>query len=327
MSPSPQRCFVSRPDALRIEPAALEQALAEHAAGGVVWIDMTAPDPDAFQKLADRFALHPLAVSDVFNRDTRPKVEEYDGFLFVVGTAIFIGEASHEVRRTNVNLFLAPRLLLTAHLDPVPALDIVCSHAERSATRMARTADFLLYACLDAIVDDYVLLLDEVRARQDALEYSVFAPQRTSPRWESQLFASRKMLGQMQRLVSWQRHALDHLVFNELDLVPEVTRTHLRDVLDHAVRVDDELERQREILGDLMTAYFAKVSHRTNEVMKILTIVTTLMMPLSFITGIFGMNFEHIPGLRSPLGFWLAMGFMAAVFAAGIYIMRRLRVL
>jgi len=313
------RCFVDRNDGqgpVEVKQEEIPQALMSEA---LVWVDILAPTRDDTAWLQKTFGFHGLALSDVHNNDVRPKQETYEDVLFTVFRAINFNPGEDALDTINLNLFLTDRYVVSTHRKPLRAVRTLLERIEMDKAIFAKGTSFLYYMLLDAVVDRYLDILDIIEEKMDGLEDRVF--QDENGKIQQDIFDLKKRVSSMRRLIGPEREALTSLVHTPFPQIHTETRTHLRDVLDHVLRAQDMLESYRDLLSGLMDTYMTKLSNRMNEVMKLLSIIATVMLPLGFLTGLFGMNFDEIPFLHWQYGFWalvvvmvLLVGFMFWMF-------------
>ena len=283
----------------------------------VVWVNVEGiGHAEVLSQIAAIFDLHMLAMEDVVHVGQRAKVEPYEAELFIVAHM----PAEEPPRTEQVSLFLGRGYVLTVQERAGDVFESVRERIRKGRLRIRSSEpDYLAYALLDAIVDSYFPVLDRVADELEQLEEAVL----DSPDQGTvvEIHRIRRTLVALRRVVSPLREALNSLLRTESYLRPE-TALFLRDTYDHAIRIIDLLESQREMASDLMSTYLSAVSNRMNEVMKVLTIVATIFIPLGFIAGLYGMNFNpevsplNMPELNWYFGYPFAVGLMAAVAAA-----------
>ena len=325
-SPSVVRAIGYGPDEIReIESLDIRDLDALRAEWRVVWIDVVGfgRGPE-LESLREALGLHILAIEDVVNVGQRAKVEAYENELFVIGRM-----ASSENGTTEqVSIFLGEGWLLTVQERAGDPFDPVRERLRQGAPRLrTRGADYLLYALLDAVVDSYFPVLDGIGDELEALEEQVFdAPTQNTA---VEIHAIRRQLVGLRKSLNPHREALNTLLRDDHPLVAEDTHPFLRDVYDHALRSAELLDAYREMTGDLGATYMSAISNRMNEVMKVLTIIASIFIPLSFIAGLYGMNFDpsvsgwNMPELGWRFGYPFALGLMAAVGGGFLWYMWR----
>jgi magnesium transporter len=289
---------------------------------GVTWVNIDGlGDAAVIRRLGEIFHLHPLALEDVVNAHQRPKVEPYDEQLFIVARMVHQGE---QLDTEQISIFLGPNYVLTFQEGrPGDCLNAMRERIRKDSGKIRRMKpDYLAYAILDAIIDSYFPLVEHYGDRLDALEMEMTA--NAAAAISNRIHDVRSDLLLLRRCVRPHREALNMLVRDPHPLIADETRIFLRDCYDHTIQLIDLLEVYRETCVDLRDFHISLVSNRMNEIMKVLTVIATIFMPLSFITGLYGMNFDtrlpgNMPELGLPYGYVLALGGMAAV-AIGFFL-------
>ena len=265
--------------------------------------------------MGEQFGLHVLALEDVLNPHQRPKLEDFEDHRFLVVRAVHGGDS---MRTEQLCLFLGRGFLITFQEDPQDCFDPIRKRiAARESGILGRGADYLMYCILDAVVDAYFPPLEDLGERLDVVEDHILT--RADQQTMGQVYTVKRELLTLRRAVWPLREALNALVRDTSVLTTDGVRVYLRDCYDHVVRLMEIVELSREVCADLMDLYVSSVSNRLNEVMKVLTIMATLFIPLTFITGIYGMNFNtevskwNMPELNWPFGYLFALGLMVTV--------------
>jgi magnesium transporter len=302
----------------RVDRTSLEARL---GGGEFFWLDLHEPGPDDYALLRDVFGFHPLALEDSEHFGQRPKLEDYGDFVFLVlyGAA----PAPDEDRLVEVHVFYSERFLVTVRRDEAPACDLV---RERYARRPARPARpiALLYQLMDALVDSFFPALGDVDDRIDTLQDEMLAG--PSERQLQELFGLRRRLVDLRRAVTSQRDLVGRFVTGEeLAGLDEDAQRYFRDVHDHLIQLADQIDVYRELLTGSMDIYLTTVSNRLNSVMKRLTVIATIALPLIVITGFFGQNFavlvDHISSGAAFVGYAIVLPL--AAFAVLAVVLRR----
>jgi magnesium transporter len=281
----------------RVELSEGTERVAPPPAGVLRWIDLCAQDPPQLELLRERFDLHPLAIEDCAHFDQRPKMEEYLDHVFLVTQGFSAkGERIRKLELHELHAFLGERFLLTVHVDEVAALNEVWTRLAGEPRLLERGVDFAYYLVVDGIVDDNFPILDRIADELDELEDAVLA----RPRLEDlhRIFELKRHLVAMRKVLSPQRDVLGLISKRGDPRISERTAFYLRDVYDHLVRINESIEGNRDLLGNALDAYLSAVGQRTNEIMKHLTILSAIFLPLAFVVGFFGQNFDNFPFLR-----------------------------
>ena len=293
----------------------IELALKE---GRLLWLDLHGTDDEVLTLLREVFKIHPLAVEDVKEFQQRPKIEDYDNFVSIVAYgARQLGEPMIEV-----HCFIAERFLVSVHRDDMPAVTEACGTLGRLPTDRRLVA---LYRLLDALVDTMFPFLAAMDERIDELEDQFFVNPRESQLAE--LFSLKRQLVNLRKLVSPQRDMVSTMMGQVVN-IPGMTaesERYVRDLYDHLIRISDMVDSYRDLLSGALDAYMSMVSNRLNDVMKQLTIIATVFLPLSFLTGFFGQNFVWLVSrIGSTAAFWgVGVGTELVAVAALLIMFRR----
>jgi magnesium transporter len=283
----------------------------------VLWLDVDGlGDISVLERIGEIFGLHRLTLEDVIDVGQRPKVEPYPEYVFVV-----VGQPRVEEREIEqMSLFLGEGFVVTIQEKPGDRLDGVRTRIREGQGRIrAMGADYLAYAILDAVVDGYFPILEDLGEELDDLEVDVLKdPQKETL---TRIHDVRRLLHAFRRTVWPQREAIHMLARDLPEFIGAETAVYMRDCYDHTIQVRDLLESYREVASDLMGMYLSSVNNRMNEVMKVLTIIATIFIPLSFLAGVYGMNFNpnasrwNMPELNWIYGYPFTLGLMAVVAA------------
>jgi magnesium transporter len=288
------------------------------------WLDLTAPSAEQLAQLHDLFGFHPLALEDSQHFNQRPKLDDYGDYVFLVFYGAWRRQPDDSEPLREVHLFISGHYMVTIHRDPLPILD---KQREQLGGRILHSEQFLLYRVLDALVDSFFPLLSDMDDEIDDLEAAVLED--PDERQLERLFALKRELVAMRKIVSPQRD----LFVRSVDQISELPgfeldeRDYFRDVYDHLIRISDLIDSYRDLLSGATDLYLSTISNRQNDVMKQLTVIATVFLPLSFITGFFGMNFGYMVGhIASSWTFWLlGIGSMAATILVLLAFFRRKR--
>ncbi|MEW5763063.1 MAG: magnesium/cobalt transporter CorA [Bacillota bacterium] len=298
--------------------AEIERALAGKE---FLWVDLEAPGEEEVRLLREVFRFHPLAVEDCLSGLQRPKLDDYGAYLFLVLYAVGAPAPDGRLHVSQFDVFIAPAFLVTVHLESLTFPDEIFRQYGRDLTLPTRGPAFLLYRLLSRLVDGYFPVLDDIEERLAAVEQEVFLePDR---RWVPEIFALHRRILRVRRTLGPQRDAVAQLAQRVEVLLRNEARTYLMDVYDHLLRLVETTDGYRDLAAAVLEAHLSATSNRLNEIMKVLTVITTIMMPLSVIAGIYGMNFRHMPELYSPYGYPAVLGAMAAVAAGMLWYFRR----
>ena len=291
---------------------------------GLFWVDVQGlGDRATLEWIGANFQLHPLLLADVVNVPQRPKCEAYGDEVFIVARRLaWKGDPDDPVDERQVSLVLGARHVLSFHEREDAVFEPVRARLALESGQMRRKGtDYLAYALLDAVVDDYLPILDKLGERLEHLEERVVAtPTRALLR---ELAALRHDLIAFRRDAWPQREALHALLRGDVAGIGDPVKVYLRDVYDHCVQAAELVEIYREIASGLLNIYLTSIANRTNEVMKVLTVVSTVFIPLTFLAGVWGMNFQHMPELGWPWAYPAVLLLMLAVGGALFLYFRR----
>lgn len=331
----------------------VRKALLVPQRSGLFWIDVINQTQRDIDLLAQAFKFHPLALEDCLHFDQRPKLEEYTGqnpYLFivthtcVVTPALPAGLGSEEssmvmqrhilargrkrsmaLQLLEVHAFLGQNFLITVHSDPSAAVETVYQRVRHDGQILGRGPDFIYYLLVDLLTDSNFPVLEQIGDLLDDLEGAILRNQNPTRDDLACIYSLRRALVTMRRALSPQRDIMGAL-FRQggSACVHQRTAPYFRDVYDHLTRIYESIEAGRDLLSSCIEAYLSTVGQRTNEIMKQLTLLSCILLPMTFVTGFFGMNFQAMP-FQSPIWFWSAMFAMFVVIPIGIYTLFRRR--
>ena len=310
-------------ESLTYDPADLRKAVvtdipalaAPPGEGQTQWVNIVGLSDEAIMgELGQAIGLNTLVVEDIVNTQQRPKMDEYEDHLFLVLKMLY-PDGKGNIVGEHVALVLKERQVFVFQEVEADVFDGVRSRIEGHSGRIrSRGADYLLFARVDALIDHYFLVLDTIQAHIDELETEVY----TRPKTESALKIQqlRKDVIMLRGWIAPARELVSRLIETESPLISKDTRVFLRDVLDHANEIQETLHIQRELAFSIMELYMGNVSNKMNEVMKVLTIMASIFIPLTFLAGIYGMNFKYMPELEWEYGYFLVLGVMFLLMVA-----------
>ena len=281
------------------------------APGNQVWLDIENPQEDDIVLLREKFHFHPLAIEDATHASERPKVDLYAEYYSLAFYATrLIGETG-DLDLQPFHLFVGASYLVSIHEQPLSEVVGSMARWELANGPLQPKIGAAVHALLDAVVDEYFPLMDQIADRVDELEDSLFTE--FNPKSLETIFRLKKGLLNMRRVVAPERDVLNHLLRRELPVFTTEDVAYLQDVYDHLVRVTDSVDTYRDLLSNALDSYLSVQSNRLNQVVKVLTIGSIVLMSNSLIAGVYGMNFVHMPEIRWPLGYAWALGLMATV--------------
>ncbi len=291
---------------------------------GTSWINVTGiHDTTLLEKLGAAFGIHPLTLEDIVNTAHRPKVEEFDTYLYLVMKMLHYDETKERIVSEQISMILGSHFLISFQEAPGDVFDSVRERIRKGKGRIRNSGcDYLTYALIDAVVDHYYLILERLGEQIENLEgelldelpgkqtlQTIHHLRREAIHLRKQIWPLREMVGLLSR--------------GEFERIQPSTHVFLVDVYDHVIQVLDTVEIYRDMLGGLLELYMSTVSNRMNEVMKVLTIIATIFIPMTFVAGIYGMNFEHMPELHWRWGYAAIWAIVAAIAIAMLLFFKR----
>jgi magnesium transporter len=278
----------------------------------ITWVDVGGVhNINILESLGKQFHLHPLLLEDIANTDQRPKLEDYETCLFLVMKMLSVTDR-HDIAVEQVSLVLGPNFVLSFQENGADVFTSVRDRLRGGKGRLRQSgADHLLHALVDAIVDHYFEVLEMLGETIETLQDLVVSD--PNPETLHRIHILKRQLMFLRRAVWPLREAANNLSRSESPFLQESTKVFFRDVYDHVVQIVDTIETLREMVSAGLDIYLSSISYRSNSVMKVLTIITTIFMPLTFIVGIYGMNFEYMPELKWEWGYYLVLGVMVAI--------------
>lgn len=281
--------------------------------GSVLWLNVTGiHDVESITTIADVFQLHPLTLEDIVNTGHPPKAEEFDEYIFLVLKILNYDSATERIEPENVSLVLSQNYVLSFHERDSEVFNAIRQRISRKQSSLRSTgADFLAYSLVDAILDGYFETIEKIGERINVLDDEILT--RTDSALISQVQSLKWDLLFLRKSIWPLREAVASLLRTQSSLVGPETRTFLRDAHDHTIQVMDILETYRDMIGGMHELFLSSINNRMNEVMKVLTLIATIFIPLTFISSIYGMNFANMPELNWRYGYFVVLAAMALV--------------
>ncbi|HUS57769.1 MAG TPA: magnesium/cobalt transporter CorA [Planctomycetota bacterium] len=301
------------------EVDSVKECLEHRIPDGVAWINIDGiGDTELIGHVGNVFGLHPLALEDVIHAPQRPKIEFYENNIYIV-LQMFHPQAPEG---EQVSIFLGRDFVITLQEKPGDVFEPMRNRIRHTGSLLRRNgADFLAYSLLDAVIDCYFPVLDAYNEEFESVEEEVLDnPNHATAKRIHRLKAG---LANLRRIVWPEREVVNALLRHETALVRDETRIYLKDSYDHVIHTFDVIETYRELMGGLMDTYMTSISNKMNSVMKLLTVIATIFMPLTFIAGLYGMNFTGMPELHWKYGYPLSLALMAAVAAGMLLYFRK----
>src|SRR5436190_2601725 len=281
----------------------------------VIWVDMDQPTEADERILLEVFHFHPLTVEDCRENRHYPKIEEFPNYLYFIVHGVTANTTPDRFNTIELDGFLGPNYVITYHHEMFRSITNVKKQLSTSPVTCQRGPAFLLHQILDQIVDFYSPVLDDFDERIDELEDNIFSLKQPNDAILEQIMELKRSVLRLRRISAKQMDIFYRMSRGEVHLIPQAMLPFYRDIHDHLVRITDLAENYRDLISGVLEAYLSVVSNRMNEIMKVLTIFSAIMLPLTFITGFFGMNLPEITGIQSHIVYlvlWITMFVIAA---------------
>ena len=277
-----------------------------------LWVDIQEPVHEIIEPLLEeRFGFHELAAEDTLSPNTLPKYDSFPFYDFFIFRTVDVNVSEHASETYKIGAFLGRNFLFTVHRQPLRAIDDVCNRLPADRRLLERGPDFLLYAIVDQMVDAHFPLLEQIEEAVDDLQDQIF--ENAEPPHLDELLHLKRDLNVLRRHTLPQRELLNQISRGDAKFVQREHLIYFRDAYDHMFRISETIDVDREQMTGTMEAYLSVVANRTNETMKVLTIFSAIMLPLTLIAGIYGMNFEHMPELHWIHGYAYALALMIGI--------------
>jgi magnesium transporter len=289
--------------------------------GKMMWVDLENPSEDDLKILSDVFKFHHLAIEDCVHKLQRPKVDNYKNYYFIVLNEFKEGKVSKYFTYSQLYVFLGEKYIVTVHWEELQVLKEALERVYNAPEMFERGIDFILYNLLDAIVDDYFPLTDDIGDKIDRIEEIIL--RNPKKQIQDEILVIKRNIIKLRKVLSPQREVVNILLRHDFPLIREANRMYYMDVYDHMLRIYDMLDTFADLLAGTLDLYMSQISNRMNEVMKVLTMITTIMMPLSLIAGIYGMNFKFMPELESRHGYFATLVAMGLIALAEVIYFRK----
>ena len=317
----PAILYVDADGRLRRDLSISELAEVIKTGKGELWVDMRVSSRQCIGVLDNVFTFHPLAIEDALNPLSRVKVDEYPGFLFAIVRGVQLAAATddpYDLETFNISFFLGANFLVTVHDGQSPALADVTDRVVRHPELLQRGAERVMHAIMDSAIDAYFPLLDQIDHFIDDVEGRVF--QQFDQTALEDIFKVKRLVLSLRRHLSPQREVFNVLSNRPTPLLAPDSQVYFRDIYDHNLRINESLETYRDLLGSTLDSYLTQVSNRLGRITKGLSVIATVSIPFVVVSGMWGMNFTHIPLQGNPGGFWymlaLQLGLSAVLLVA-----------
>lgn len=281
----------------------------------VTWINVDGlHEIDIIEKLGNFFDIHPLVLEDIVNTDQRPKMEDYEKYIFFVLKMLLIDDKTNMIHSEQISIILGQNFVISFQEAIGDVFDPVRERIRKGKGRIRKMgADYLAYTLIDAIIDNYFIILEKIAEKVESLEEDLVS----NPTSDilQHIYNLKREIIYLKKSVWPLREVINGLLREESDLIKDTTNIYLRDLYDHAIQVIDTIESYRDMVSSMLDIYMSSVSNKMNEVMKVLTIFAAIFIPLTFIAGVYGMNFQHMPELSVP---WAYPAVWIVIIAVGV---------
>ncbi len=292
-----------------LKPDKFKEVLAHNE--NLLWLDVENPTKKELELLKAQFKLHPLTIEDCVNTNARPKIDQFPDYMFLILHSVGVRPRANKIKTVELNICIGKNFLLTIHIDPIPSINTNWGRCQKNTQALTRGPDRLLHHIVDSLVDNYFPLMDMFDGRIAKIEHDVF--KEAGQQALNQIFSVKKDLLFLRRFVAPQREMVNLLSKDQYSLIRPSIQVYFRDVFDNLLFIQDAIDTYRDSISGALDAYLTTISNKTNEIMKTLTIIATIAMPLTLITGIYGMNFRHMPEIDWPFGYAWAYLLMFAI--------------
>jgi magnesium transporter len=319
-----ERAFYLAPDGTFLDQLGMEQIKSFLATGeGLLWVDMENVANEDAEVLSNVFGFHPLAVADCVSKNIHPpKIDDFEDYLFIIVHGINYHVEPEVVETTELALFMGKNFVVTSHDVPMRSISSLLDRVQKDGRPMRRGVDFLAHDLIDALVDNFMPTIEEIDEKSEQLQAQVL---REPKREElmSIMLLKRSILA-LTRVILPQREIVNGLSRGDYPFISERAQIYYRNIYDHLVRIEMLTLGLRDMTESVLSTYLSSVSNRMNEVMKVLTLIATIFIPLTFVVGIYGMNFVNMPELKWRYGYFVALIVMAVIGTSlAVYFRRR----
>lgn len=302
--------------------ASLAEAAWAPGAPEIVWLDLDGPGERELDVLSDPFQFHPLAIEDCLTPEHQPKIEDFGPYLFMIFRGIDVNPPVAEFQTIKLAAFIGPNYLVTYHRRPMRSVAAVRDrYAQDPGTNRFRGVDYLLYEILDHLIEHYFPVLDRIETEIDTIEDELFGT--CGPETLERIMATRRRVQEVKRTLAPHRELFGRIGRNEFEEIGSQTVAFYRDLYDSTYRLTEIADSYRDQLAGMFDAYLSIVSQRLNEVMKVLTVMATIFSPITFIAGVWGMNFRQMPELEWEYGYLVAWSVFIAIALALLTVFKR----
>ncbi len=287
------------------------------------WINIDGiHDTSIIERAGITFGLHPLVLEDIGNTTQRPKFEDYEDYLFIVVKMLYCSKEDEDLWSEQVSFILMKNCLITFQETEGDVFDLIRERLRTGKGRVRKLGtDYLAYSLMDAITDNYFVILEKLGDQVEELEEAMLGSLKQNA--AAEIHDLKRDIVYLRRTVWPLRELISAMMRSESKLISKPTKIYLRDLYDHTVQVIDNIEAERDIICGMLDIYLSTLSHRMNEIVKVLTIISTIFIPLTFIAGVYGMNFENMPELKWKYGYFACLGLMGVLALGMLYLFKR----
>lgn len=288
-----------------------------------IWLHFSGiSDPLLIDALGRYFKLHPLLLEDIMNPSQRSKLDDYKNHLYIVTRILRYNNTDTSLEDEQLSMVLGENFLITFLEKDLETFQVIRERLQKPSSRMRlRASDYLAYAILDVIVDSYFIILEKMDLSLELLEEELL--KNSSPATMQKIQNNKRELALLRKTIWPIRELLNQFKRSESSIITDATRVYAHDVYDHAIQAIETVESFRDLTSGMLDIYLSSINQRTNEIMKVLTIMATIFVPLTFVTSLYGMNFEHMPELQSEWGYPFVLGIMALMTLGMLYFFRK----
>lgn len=289
----------------------------------ITWINIDGlHQVDIIEKIGKNFDLHPLLLEDILNTEQRPKIEDFETYIYIVLKMLLYDEKTNEINSEQVSIIFGQNFVISFQEKEVDVFNPLREIIRTGKGRIRKMkADYLAYSLIDAIVDGYFLILEKLGENIEDVEEIMMA--NPSPETLKAIHKLKRRMISLRKSVWPLREVVSALERSESSLIHDQTRIYLKDVYDHTIQVIDTVETHRDMLSGMLDVYLSSISNKLNEIMKVLTMIATIFIPLTFIVGVYGMNFEFMPGLKWYWGYPAIWGVMLMIVISMLLFFRK----
>lgn len=270
-----------------------------------IWIDISGQDPKDLESVKSLFGIHPLVIEDMSKKLTRPKIESFPKYNFIVIYGLIV---EGKVRPIELDFLIGENFVISSHASPVKSYEDLKANPEQIKNLLDKGIDFMLHTLIDREIDNYTPVISSFDSELENLEN--LAIENPTPELLKKLFEIKRQLLRIRKVAYPEREVISLLAKRDHDFISDKAVAYFRDIYDHVIRVNDQIDNYREIISSILEVHLSVTSNRLNEIMKVLTIITTILMPITAIAGIYGMNFRYMPELEYRYGYFIAVGIM-----------------